>query len=162
MNKAMVIGNVGQEPRFTTFPEGSIASFTIATNKKGFTLQSGKVIPDTTDWHNIVCRRPHLVERVQRYIHKGSKLFVEGEMHTRKYTGSDNREHYIMEIVAENMEMLDPRPQQAQPVQQVQPQGIVQTMQAQQQRPAAPVYQQQTLQPEQPAQPQQPIDQLPF
>ena len=109
LNKAQVIGNLGKDPRITPTKNGStIASFSVATTEKGYTTQNGTQIPDRTEWHNIVCFG-RIADVVKQYLHKGSKVFVEGKMHTRQYEANNNK-YSIMEIYADNLEMLDAKP----------------------------------------------------
>lgn len=106
LNKAQVIGHLGKDPRITpTKNNSTIASFCIATTEKGYTTQNGTQIPDRTDWHNIVCFG-RIADVAKLYLHKGSKVFIEGKMHTRQYEANGNR-YSIMEIYADNLEMLD-------------------------------------------------------
>lgn len=107
LNKAQIIGNLGADPRIAKAQNGSaIASFTVATTERGYTTQSGTQIPDRTEWHNVVCFGK-LAEVVAKYLHKGSKVYIEGKMRTRSYTGKDGIERKVMEINADSMEMLD-------------------------------------------------------
>lgn len=107
LNKAQIIGNLGADPRIAKAQNGStIASFTVATTERGYTTQSGAQIPDRTEWHNVVCFGK-LAEVVAKYLHKGSKVYIEGKMRTRSYTGKDGIERKVMEINADSMEMLD-------------------------------------------------------
>lgn len=109
LNKAQVIGNLGKDPRITPTKNGStIASFSVATTEKGYTTQNGTQIPDRTEWHNIVCFG-RIADVVKQYLHKGSKVFIEGKMHTRQYEANNNK-YSIMEIYADNLEMLDAKP----------------------------------------------------
>lgn len=110
LNKAQIIGNLGSDPRIAKAQNGSsIAGFTVATTERGYTTQSGVQIPDKTEWHNVVCFGK-LAEVVAKYLHKGSKVYIEGKMRTRSYTGKDGIERKVMEINADNIEMLDPKP----------------------------------------------------
>lgn len=109
MNKVMLIGNVGTEPEVRYVDQGvAVARVRLATTERGYTLQNGTKVPDRTDWHNVILWRK-LAEVVERYVHKGDKLYVEGRI---RYTAYDNRQgqkQYATEIWAENMEMLTPR-----------------------------------------------------
>ena len=121
LNKAQVIGNIGQDPKITTAQSGrTVASFSVATTERGYTAADGTQVPEHTEWHNIVCFG-RLGEIVQTYLHRGSKVFVEGKMRTRSYTDKTGIKRYAMEIVADSLEMLDPKPQ-TQQQQQQQPQ----------------------------------------
>lgn len=110
LNKAQIIGNLGADPKVSLGQNNSkIVTFTVATTDKGYTTRDGKRIPDRTEWHNIVCFLG-LADIAAQYLHKGSKVYIEGKMRTRNYD-KDGQKHYVMEIVADNMEMLDPKPQ---------------------------------------------------
>ncbi|WP_299283124.1 single-stranded DNA-binding protein, partial [uncultured Porphyromonas sp.] len=78
LNKVILIGNVGKDPDVRYFDSGSaIASFPLATSERGYTLANGTVIPERTEWHNIVASN-RLAEIVDKYVHKGDKLYLEG------------------------------------------------------------------------------------
>lgn len=110
MNKAILIGNLGKDPQITTLQSGvKKASFSIATTKKWTDKASGQR-KEHTEWHNIVMWRG-LAEVAEKWLHKGDKVMIEGEISTRKYTDSNNQEKYITEITANEMEMLSGRPQ---------------------------------------------------
>lgn len=124
LNKAQVIGNLGKDPRITpTKNGGTIATFSVATTERGYTTHTGTEIPDRTEWHNIVCFG-RIAEVAKAYLHRGSKVFIEGKMRTRQYDGSDNVKHTIMEIHADNLEMLDNRPNATQDNSDVNPQIV--------------------------------------
>lgn len=168
VNKVILLGNVGQDPRVKYFDAGSaVATFSLATTDRGYTLQNGTQIPDRTEWHNIVASN-RWAEVVDKYVHKGDKLYVEGKIRTRSYTDQSGATRYVTEIYIDYMEMLTPKgtnpgtgaaaqqPGGGQPQGQTQPQ---QTPQYQQQ------YQQQSQQTQQSqAQPVQNnlADDLPF
>ena len=181
VNKVILIGNVGQDPRVKYFDTGSaVATFPLATTDRGYTLANGTQIPERTEWHNIVASN-RLAEIVDKYVHKGDKLYLEGKIRTRSYTDQSGAMRYITEIFVDNMEMLSPKgantgagapqpsaTQAQQPQQMQQPQQQVQPSQAQQ-GAATPSQQpqqmQQNQQPQQSqAQPVQdnPADDLPF
>ena len=109
VNKVILIGNVGQDPRVKYFDTGSaVATFSLATTERGYTLANGTQIPDRTEWHNIVVSN-RLAEIVDKYVHKGDKLYLEGKIRTRSYTDQSGAMRYVTEIYADNMEMLTPR-----------------------------------------------------
>ena len=83
LNKAILIGNVGREPDIRYFDNGNaVANFTLATNERGYRLANGTEIPERTEWHNIVAGRDRAIF-VERYVHKGSLVYVEGKIRTR-------------------------------------------------------------------------------
>lgn len=111
LNKVMLIGNVGKEPDVRYLDNGvAVASLTLATTERGYRLQNGTDVPERTEWHNIVLWRG-LAETVEKYVHKGDKLFVEGKIRSRSYDDQNGVKRYITEIFADNMEMLSPRNQ---------------------------------------------------
>ena len=81
----MLIGNSGRKPDYKQFENGGrVAQFSIATTKKGYTAKDGTVIPDKTEWHNIVLQNG-LADVANNYINKGTKVYIEGELRTRSY-----------------------------------------------------------------------------
>lgn len=109
MNKVMLIGNVGKEPEVRYVDQGqAVARITLATTERGYTLQNGTQVPDRTEWHNIILWRK-LAEIVERYVHKGDKLYIEGRIHYASYDDKQGKRQYYTEIWADNMEMLTPR-----------------------------------------------------
>lgn len=110
MNKVMLIGNVGKEPVVRYYDhDQAVATFSLATTERGYTLPNGTQVPDRTDWHNIVLYRG-LAKVVERYVHKGDKLYVEGRIHYRTYDDQKGIRHFVTEVYADNMEMLSPKP----------------------------------------------------
>lgn len=109
LNKVMLIGNVGTEPDVRYIDNGvATASLRLATNTPGYTLPSGATVPERTEWHNILIWRK-LAEYVERNVHKGDKLYIEGELRTRNYTDKQGRTRYITEVWAAKLEQLTPR-----------------------------------------------------
>ena len=109
----MLIGNVGTEPEVKYVDAGvCVASVRLATTERGYTLQNGTEVPDRTEWHNVVLWRK-LAEVVEKYVHTGDKLFIEGQIHTRSYDDQNGIKRYVTEIWAESLEMLSPKPQTA-------------------------------------------------
>lgn len=109
LNKVMLIGNVGKDPDVRYLDNGvAVASLVLATSERGYRLQNGTEVPERTEWHNIVLWRG-LAETVEKYVHKGDKLFIEGKIRSRSYDDQNGVKRYITEIFADNMEMLTPR-----------------------------------------------------
>ena len=122
VNKVILIGNVGKEPEVRYLDSGvAVATFSLATTERGYTLQNGTQVPDRTEWHNIVLWRG-LAQTAEKYVHKGDKLYIEGKIKSRSYDDQNGIKRTIVEIFADNMEMLTPRgatqPQMAAPAQQ--------------------------------------------
>lgn len=109
MNKVMLIGNVGAEPEVRYVDQGvAVARVRLATTERGYTLANGTQVPDRTDWHTVLLWRK-LAEIVEKYVHKGDKLYVEGRI---RYTTWDDKQgvrHQATEIWADNMELLTPK-----------------------------------------------------
>ena len=92
VNRVILIGNVGQDPRVKYFDTGSaVATFPLATTDRGYTLANGTQIPERTEWHNIVASN-RLAEIVDKYVHKGDKLYLEGKIRTRSYSDQSRSE----------------------------------------------------------------------
>ena len=148
VNRVILIGNVGQDPRVKYFDTGSaVATFPLAT---------GTQIPERTEWHNIVASN-RLAEIVDKYVHKGDKLYLEGKIRTRSYSDQSGAMRYITEIYVDNMEMLSPKG--ANPGAGASATGQPAT--GQQQQPVAGQSQQAQQSQAQPAQ-DNPTDDLPF
>lgn len=106
MNKVMLIGNVGKDPDIHYYDaDQAVAQVSLATTERGYTLQNGTKVPDHTDWHNLVFYRG-LAKVVEKYVHKGEKLYIEGRIRYRNYNDQQGRHHNITEIIVDNMEML--------------------------------------------------------
>lgn len=109
LNKVMLIGNVGREPEVRYVDAGlATAVVSLATTTRSYRLQSGAEVPERTEWHRIILWRK-LAEIVERYVHKGDKLYVEGEIRTREWTDKKGHEHTVTEIWANNIELLTPK-----------------------------------------------------
>lgn len=107
MNKCILKGNVGQDPRITTFKDGGkVAQFTLATTERGFKTKDGRDIPEQTEWHNIVVKRTGLAGVCEQYVKKGTPLLVEGKIQTRSYQDNAGQTRYVTEIIVEEMELL--------------------------------------------------------
>ena len=109
MNKVMLIGNVGTEPDVHYFEaDQAVAKLRLATTERGYTLPNGTQVPDRTDWHNLLFDK-RLAKIVERYVHKGDKLYVEGRLRNRSYDDKRGIRHQYTEIEVENMEFLTSR-----------------------------------------------------
>lgn len=104
LNKVILIGNVGKDPDVRYFDSGAaVANFPLATSERGYTLANGTVVPERTEWHNIVVRRD-LVPFVEKWVKKGSGLYVEGKIRTRSYDDQSGVKRYVTEIHADRIE----------------------------------------------------------
>ena len=107
LNKVLLIGNVGKDPDVRYFDNGqAVASFPLATSERGYTLANATVIPERTDWHNIVVRRDQ-VAFVEKWVRKGSGLYVEGKIRTRSYDDPNGVKRYVTEIHADRIEFYN-------------------------------------------------------
>ena len=105
----MLIGNVGKDPEVRYYEQDqAVAQIRLATTEKGYTLPNGTQVPDRTDWHNVVFFRG-LAKVVEKYVHKGDKLYVEGRIRYRSYDDQKGIKQYVTEIYADNKEMLSPK-----------------------------------------------------
>lgn len=110
----MLIGNVGNEPTVRYLDKNNpnnlekVANFPLATSERFRNKTTGEPI-ERTEWHNIVCYRG-LANIVESFVKKGTKLYIEGKLHTRSYVDQQtNQTRYVTEIMADNLELLSPR-----------------------------------------------------
>jgi len=109
VNKVILLGNVGKDPDVKYFDSGqAVATLSIATTERGYTLPNGTQVPERTDWHNIVASN-RIAQVIDKYVHKGDKLYIEGKLRTRSYTDKSGAQRYITEVYVENLEMLTPK-----------------------------------------------------
>ena len=107
LNKIMLIGNLGRDPELSYTPSGkAIAKFSLAVSRRRRD-ESGEQ-REETQWFNIVAWE-RLAETCNNYLHKGSKVYIEGRMTSRKYTDKDGVERTVWDVVASDMEMLTPK-----------------------------------------------------
>ena len=105
MNKAILMGNVGADPKMRYVQTRLVAEFSLATNEPAYTTPAGVQIPERTEWHNIVLWRG-LAEVVEKYVKKGMRLYIEGRLRTRAWEDQTGIKRYTTEIYADNMQML--------------------------------------------------------
>ncbi len=107
LNKAMLIGNLTRDPEMRNTPSGQVvASFSVATNMNWTDASGNK--QSKPEFHNIVAWRK-LAEICGQYLHKGTKVYIEGRIQTRDWVGQDGQKKYRTEIVADTMEILSSR-----------------------------------------------------
>lgn len=110
LNKVMLIGNVGRDPRVKyTGPDMAVAEFSLATTEPGYTLKNGTQVAERTDWHRIVVWG-RLAKLVEQYVKKGVKLFIEGSIHTRTYEAKDGSQGRVTEVWASKIEFCSVAP----------------------------------------------------
>ena len=111
INKVILVGTLGKDPESKTFPNGgSMCQFSIATSEKYQDKRSGNWI-ENTEWHRIVISN-RLGEIAQQYLRKGSKVYIEGSLRTRKWNDQNGQEKYTTEVRADQLQMLDSAPQE--------------------------------------------------
>ena len=104
VNKVILVGNLGKDPEVHYIEQGvAVARFPFATSES-YRSKNGERIT-TTEWHNVVLWRG-LAEVAEKYVRKGSQLYIEGRIKTRSYDDRDGNKRYITEIIADNMQML--------------------------------------------------------
>ncbi|MDD2798633.1 MAG: single-stranded DNA-binding protein [Bacteroidales bacterium] len=109
VNKVILVGNVGKDPEVKYLDKGNVvASFSLATTERGYTTSAGVVIPERTEWHNIVMWRG-LAEIAEKYVKKGSQIYLEGKIRTRNYDDQNGVKRYVTEVFADNMQLLGKR-----------------------------------------------------
>ena len=163
IKKVILVGNVGLDPEVRALETGAkVARVRLATTERYFDKQTNET-KELTEWHTVTLWRG-LADVVDKYVHKGSQLYIEGSLRTREWVDKDNQKRYTTEIVATEMKLLgrrvDAQPGQEANVYSAQP---VQPAAPVYQQPAAPVYQQPAAPAPQPvAVPQNDADDLPF
>lgn len=108
INKVILIGNLGKDPETRYMPSGgAVTNLTLATSESWKDKQTGEQ-KENTEWHRVVFFN-RLAEIAAEYLRKGSKVYIEGRLQTRKWQGQDGQDRYTTEIVANEMQMLDSR-----------------------------------------------------
>ena len=165
VNKAVILGNVGDDPSIRYMPNGkAVANFTVATSESWKDQQGQK--QERTEWHRCTAY-DKLAEIIGEYVKKGSKLYLEGKLQTRKWQDQQGQDRYTTEIIVSEMQMLDGKPQQQGGQQAPQGQQQQQRQPQQQQAPQNNGYQQARSQPvqQQPQYNEPPMDfddEIPF
>jgi single-strand DNA-binding protein len=111
VNRVTLIGNVGKDPEIRSLNGGNrVASFSLATSDTWKDKQSGDR-KEKSEWHNVVCFNEHIVKVVENYVRKGTKLYLDGKIQTRKWTDKDGKDRFTTEVVLENfrgeLQLLD-------------------------------------------------------
>ena len=108
MNKIMLIGRLGKDPELQVTPDGTpVTKVTLAVNRYSRTSSGER--KEETDWFNVSAWR-QLAETCEKYLHKGSKVYVEGRLSQRKYTDREGVQRTSIDVTMTEMEMLDPKP----------------------------------------------------
>ena len=114
VNKVILIGNVGKDPEIRTFPNGGrVANFTLATSESWKDKSTGER-KENTQWHNVSITNEGLIGIAERFVKKGSKLYLEGQLETRKWTDTEGKDRYTTEVTLRpfrgELTLLDGRP----------------------------------------------------
>ena len=108
INKVIIVGNVGGDPETRYMPSGSaVTNLTVATNESWKDKQTGEQ-KERTEWHRVAMFN-RLAEIAAEYLRKGSQVYIEGKLRTRKWQGKDGQDRYTTEIIADQMQMLGGR-----------------------------------------------------
>ena len=106
LNKVLLIGNVGREPEIRYVDSNmAVARLSLATSERAYTLKNGTKVQERTEWNRIVAWR-ETAQFIEKYVHTGDKLFVEGQLRTNTYTDKNGIQRSITEVLAEKVERL--------------------------------------------------------
>ena len=105
VNKVILVGNVGKNPEIKYVGNRPYATFSLATSDPAYTNAQGVTVPERTEWHNIVMWDRH-AETAERYITKGTKLYLEGKLRTRVWEDRNAIKRSVTEIVVEGFDIL--------------------------------------------------------
>jgi single-strand DNA-binding protein len=113
VNKVILVGNLGRDPEIRTMQSGGrVANLSLATSDQWKDRQTGER-RERTEWHRVVIFNENLVDIAEKYLRKGSKIFVEGQLQTRKWTDQSGQDRYSTEVVLQrfrgDLTMLDSR-----------------------------------------------------
>lgn len=111
VNKVILLGYVGADPTLRYIDTRPVATFTLATTERAYTSPTGAQIPERTEWHRLVMWDAY-AETAEKYIRKGTRLYVEGKLRTRLWEDRNTIKHNVTEIVVDYLEILaPPKPQ---------------------------------------------------
>lgn len=113
VNKVILVGNLGRDPEIRTTQNGmKVANLRVATSERWKDRNSGEM-QERTEWHSVAIFNEHLVGVAERFLHKGSKVYLEGQLQTRKWTDQQGQDKYTTEVVMNRfrgeLQMLDSR-----------------------------------------------------
>jgi single-strand DNA-binding protein len=104
LNKVQLIGNLGRDPEIRRTQDGrAIANFSVATSERWTDKQTGEK-REKTEWHNVVCYNESLAGIIEKYVTKGSKVYIEGKLQTRKWTDKNGVEKYTTEVIMQGFD----------------------------------------------------------
>lgn len=105
VNKVILLGNVGQDPTVRYVGERQVAEFSLATSERGYTTKAGVQVPERTEWHRLVLWDSNAAT-AEKYIRKGTRLYVEGKLRTRTWEDRNTIKHTVTEIYVDQLEIL--------------------------------------------------------
>lgn len=108
INKVILLGHAGKDPDVKDVAGTKVANLSLATTEKGYTLQNGIQVPDRTEWHSLIFWKG-LAEVVEKYVRKGSQIYIEGKIKTRQYEDRTGSKRYVTEIFVDKLELLGSR-----------------------------------------------------
>ena len=108
VNKVILLGYTGKDPEVKDVAGTKVANLSLATTEKGYTLQNGIQVPDRTEWHSLIFWKG-LAEVVEKYVRKGSQIYIEGKIKTRQYEDRTGSKRYVTEIFVDKLELLGSR-----------------------------------------------------
>ena len=109
VNKVILLGNVGNDPEVRYPQQGqAVAQFSLATTERAYTNANGVQVPERTEWHNIVAWGRN-AEIVERYVKKGTQLYIEGKLRTRMWEDRTQIKRYVTEVYVDVLELLGRR-----------------------------------------------------
>ena len=111
INKVILLGNIGADPDIRESQGGKFATMRLATTQKAYTRKDGVPVPERTDWHSLIANGS-VVQVIEQYVRKGTKLYVEGELRSRTYTDRNNQERSVTEVYVRDLELCGGKPQQ--------------------------------------------------
>jgi single-strand DNA-binding protein len=110
INKVILLGNVGKDPDVRYPAQGQVvATFSLATSDRAYTNAAGVKVPERTEWHNIVAWGKN-AEVIEKYVKKGTKLYIEGKLRTRTWEDKNAIKRYVTEIYVDSFELLGSKP----------------------------------------------------
>lgn len=123
VNKAIILGNLGKDPEIKTLDSGKrMATFSVATSE-AYTNQAGERV-ESSEWHNIVFFGK-VVDVIEKYLKKGSQVYIEGKLNTRSYEDKDGNKKYTTQVIGDNLTLLGKPAQSNEPSIQTNTQGGV-------------------------------------
>ena len=109
VNKVILLGHLGKDPESKVLESGRrVTTFSLATTERAYKTASGTEIPERTEWHNVVLWRG-LAEVAEKYVRKGSQVYIEGRIKNRSYTDNTGAKRYVTEVFVDQLELIDSR-----------------------------------------------------